>query len=480
MSGTGQEGTRAPAYRPPAPEPQPRLLGLPGLLGTLRRNPLECWARAHFEEPIVEGGLPVGHVLLVHQPAAIRRVLLENAGNYQKDRMQRRVLSAGLSDGLLSVEGDQWRAQRRTAAPIFAHKQVRDFAPAMTEAGEAMAARWLALGDAAEIDVAVEMTRLTLDVLERTIFSDGLGRDAESIRLAMTVYFDAIGKISPLDLIGAPDFVPRLSRWRARSTLKFFESAIDEVIATRRHLLADKPDAAPRDILTLLLSAHDAESGARLSEAELHSNILTFISAGHATTANALTWSMFLLSQSDEWRERVTAEAQRELTGPVEGLVDRLVETRAVIEEAVRLYPPIAAMSRVALGPDELGGKRVRRGSLIVISPYVLHRHKVLWDRPDEFDPTRFLGEAKSKIDRFSYLPFGVGPRICIGQAFALQEATLVLATVVGQFDFALKEGARVWPLLNVTLRPEHRLPMIIRRKAVGRSETPLLETTAA
>jgi cytochrome P450 len=349
----------------------------------------------------------------------------------------------------------------------------------MMAAGQAMAERWLRLDGEAEIDVAVEMTRVTLDVLERTIFSDGLGRDAESIRLAMKVYFDAIGKISPLDLIGAPDFVPRLARWRARSTLEFFESAIDEVIATRRRLLAERPDAAPRDILTLLLKAGDAESGARLSEAELRSNILTFISAGHATTANALTWAMFLLSQVEEWRERVAAEARRELAGSAEGLVDRLVETRAVIEEAVRLYPPIAAMSRVALGPDELGGKRVRRGSLIVISPYVLHRHRRLWDRPAVFDPTRFLGEARLKIDRFSYLPFGVGPRICIGQAFALQEATLVLATAASQFDFTLKEGAKVWPLLNVTLRPQNGLPMIIRRRAAAASETPELETTA-
>lgn len=470
-----------PAYRPPAPKPQARPLGPIALLSALRRNPLECWARPHFEQPIVEGGLPVGHVLLVHEPAAIRRVLLENAANYQKDRLQRRVLSAGLSDGLLSAEGEQWRAQRRAVAPIFAHKQVRDFGPAMIEAGEAMMERWLGLGDGAEIDAAVEMTRLTLEVLERTIFSDGLGRDAESIRLAMKAYFAAIGRISPLDLIGAPDFVPRLARWRARSTLRFFESAIDEVIATRRRLLAERPDEAPRDILTLLLNALDAESGARMGEAEVRSNILTFISAGHETTANALSWAMFLLSQSDEWRERVEAEALREYAGPVEGLVDRLIETRAVIEEAIRLYPPIAAISRVALGPDQLGDKRVRRGSLIVISPYVLHRHRLLWDRPAVFDPTRFLEPARAKIDRFSYLPFGAGPRICIGQAFALQEATLVLAMAASRFSFALKESAKVWPMLRVTLRPENGLPMTIRRKAAPPlSQARRLETSAA
>jgi cytochrome P450 len=483
MAGLGRDsdGALQSFYRPPAPAPQPQPLGIIGLLAALRRNPLECWARPHFEQPIVEGGLPVGHALLVHEPRAIRRVLLENAGNYQKDRLQRRVLSAGLNNGLLSAEGEQWRTQRRTVARIFAHKQVRDFALAMAQAGEAMLARWRAFGDGAEIDVAVEMTRLTLDVLERTIFSDGLGRDAESIRLAMKVYFAAIGKISPFDLMGAPDFVPRLARWRVRSTLRFFEAAIDEVIAARRRQLAERPHSAPCDMLTLLLNALDAEGGgACLSEAEVRSNILTFISAGHETTANALTWSMFLLSQSDEWRERIEAEAQRELAGPAEGLVDRLIETRAVIEEAGRLYPPIAAISRVALGPDELGDKRVKRGSLVVISPYVLHRHKLLWERPDAFDPTRFLGAARAKIDRFSYLPFGAGPRVCIGQAFALQEATLVLAMAASHFSFALKEGAKVWPLLNVTLRPENGLPMIIRPKTRRRSESRSLEASAA
>jgi cytochrome P450 len=453
-------------YCPPAPKPQPRPLGPLDLIRTLRRNPLECWATQHFERPIVAGGLPIGHVLLVHEPRAIRHVLLDNAANYRKDRLQRRVLSAGLSEGLLSAEGEQWRLQRRVLAPMFARKTVMDFAPAMMGAAEALINRWSDVGDRATIDVAAEMARVTLDVVERTIFSDGFGSDAEAIRIAMATYFNTVGKISPLDVLGVPDFVPRLSRLRVRSTLRFFEAEVDRVISTRRRTLAERPDGAPNDLLTHLLEAHDIKNEDHIAESEVRSNVLTFIAAGYETTANSLSWAMFLLSQSREWRERVEAEADRELTGPIAGIADRLVETRAVIEEAIRLYPPIAAISRVALDFDDLHGERVKPGSLIVISPYVLHRHRLSWGRPNAFDPQRFLGSARATIDRFAYLPFGAGPRKCIGSAFALQEATLVLAVIARHFGFQLQPGHAVWPALRVTLRPASGLPMILRKRS--------------
>jgi cytochrome P450 len=457
----------ASRYSPPAPVPQPKPLGFLRLLSTLKRNPLECWAREHFEKPIVVGGLPFKHVLLVHEPRAIRHVLLDNAANYQKDSIQRRVLSAGLGDGLLSAENERWRTQRRTVASIFARKTIMDFAPAMMDAAEALTARWRSK-DGAIVDVAAEMSRLTLDVLERTIFSDGFGRDAEQLRDAMGVYFNTIGKIDPLDLLGLPPSVPRISHLRVRSTLRFFEAAVNEIIAMRRERVAANSGDAANDILTLLLAALDPDTGQRMSEAEVRSNILTFIAAGHETTANTLSWSLFLLSQSPEWRTRVEAEARRELDGPTVGLADRLVETRAVIDEAIRLYPPIAAISRVAMGPDELDGERVRRGTMIVIAPYVLHRHHRYWRDPDAFDPSRFLGKAKNEIDRFAYIPFGAGARTCIGSAFALQEATLILATIAKNFDLRLAPSKDVWPLLRVTLRPADGLPMTVSCKRSG------------
>lgn len=442
------------SYRPPVPQPRKTQLGLLGLMLALKRNPLECWTEEHFEKPVISGGLPVGHVLVVNEPAAIRRVLLDNAANYRKDNLQRRVLSAGLGEGLLSAEGDRWRAQRRTLAPLFARRTVTGFAPAMIAAARALVHRWQA-HDGTTTDVAAEMSRVTLDVLQRTIFSEGLGRDREEFRSAMATYFDTIGKIGPLDVLGVPNFVPRAAQLRVRPTLRFFESAIDEIIAHRRRRLSAHQADSSKDILALLLGALDPETGSRMTEAEVRSNVLTFIAAGHETTANALSWSVFLLSQSAEWRQRVEAEADREMDGgSPDDLADRLTETRAVIEEAIRLYPPIAAISRVASGPDDLAGASVRRGSMIVIAPYVLHRHRLLWERPDIFDPRRFIGEARAKIDRFAYLPFGAGVRTCIGSSFALQEATIVLATIVKHFNLELAPGHAVTPLLRVTLRP--------------------------
>jgi cytochrome P450 len=466
---TGEPSHLGEAYVPPAPQPQARPLGPIALIRTLTRNPLECWAATHFEEPVVAGGLPIGRVLLVHDPRSIRRVLLDNAANYRKDRFQRRVLSAGLSDGLLSAEGEQWRVQRKVLAPMFARRKVLEFSHAMAGAADGLMKRWAGLGDGATVEVVAEMAKVTLDVLERTIFSDGFGSNAEDIRLAMVTYFNTIGKISPLDVLGVPDLVPRLSRVRIRSTLNFFEAEVERVISVRRRILAEQPDAAPNDLLTHLLQALDSETEP-ITEAELRSNILTFIAAGHETTANSLSWSMFLLSQSPQWQQRVEAEADREWDKGTFDVAGRLVETRAVIEEAVRLYPPIAAISRVALDEDELGGERVQPGTLIVISPYVLHRHRLLWDQACAFDPGRFLGSRRSTIDRFAYLPFGVGPRKCIGSTFALQEATLVLATIVKNFRFELVPGHPVWPTLRVTLRPAQGLRMIIRSKTSGRS----------
>jgi cytochrome P450 len=236
---------------------------------------------------------------------------------------------------------------------------------------------------------------------------------------------------------------------------------IDDIIETRRRRLAFSVQTSePEDLLTLLLRALDPSTGRPMSVMEIRSNILTFLSAGHETTANALAWSLFLLSQAPEWRKRVQEEAGRELSGPVEALADRLIVARAVVEEALRLYPPIAALSRSSVEPDRVGAFEVKSGSLIVIAPYVLHRHEALWHRPDLFDPARFLPDERSRIPRFAYMPFGVGPRTCIGSSFALQEATIALAVLTHGFEIDLVPGAEVWPLQQVTLRPSPGVPL--------------------
>jgi cytochrome P450 len=449
--------------RPPAPVPLSKPLGPLALLRVLATNPLEAWTEAHFNEPIVMGGLPFARVAVVSHPAAIRRVLLDNCQNYQKDWLQRRVLSAGLTDGLLTAERQQWRTQRRALAPLFARKSVMNFATPMLDAAHALVTR-LASRQGETVDMAVEVTRVTLDVLERTIFSDGFGTDPEEIRRGMKTYFEAVGRLDPFDVLGIPRMVPNFARSKAQSELRFFMAAVDGIIAARRRQMASGHYRAPEDLLTHLLKASDPDTGKTLSESEVRANVLTFIAAGHETTSNCVSWSLFLLSQSPEWRERVRAEAVRELDGDAHSLADRLIETRAVIDESNRLYPPIAAISRSALGADELAGLAIQKGTMVVVAPYVLHRHRKLWSEPDRFDPARFLVCSPNKIDHFSYMPFGVGPRTCVGAAFALQEASIILATLMRHLRLDPMPGHRVAPVQKVTLRPQGGLPMIVNR----------------
>lgn len=459
-------GHRLPERRvmPPAPVPKAEQLRPLAFLWTLRRNPIETWTKAHFERPILSGRGLLGIGAVVSHPPAIRRVLLDNVANYRKDALQKRVLSPGLSDGLLTVEGDAWRVQRRAIAPIFTPKLVGSFAAPMVRAADALAARWARVRPGRVIDAHKQMARVTLEILGETIFSGGLERDPDEFLAAMSHYFMTIGVLDPADLLDFPEWVPRIGQLRSRSSIRFFAKAVDAIVARRKALIASG-GPTPEDLLTLLLKASDPRTGTGLSDEEVRANVITFIGAGHETTANALTWSLFLLSLSPEWRERLAAEADSALDGPAETAVERLVETRAVIEEAMRLYPPVASLSREALGPDDLCGRRIRRGALIIISPYVLHRHKLLWRDPGLFDPSRFLPGARETIDRFAYLPFGAGPRVCIGAAFSLQEAVIVLATILRRFELTPAPGFKVEPVQRITLRPRDGMKLVLHRR---------------
>ncbi len=249
----------------------------------------------------------MGERAVVSEPAAVRRIFLDNVANYRKDALQLRVLAPGLGRGLLTADGEDWRAQRRALAPLFSPRQIPSFAPAMDRVAAAAVERLAPRGEGRVLDVSQQMARVTLEVLEQTLFSQGLGRDPGEFQRAVSRYFDTIGRIDPLDLIGAPQFLPRFGRMRGRATLDFFARAVDDIIGARKALLASGA-AAPHDILTLLLGARDPDTGEGLSEDDVRANIVTFIGAGHETTANALTWTLYLLSQAPDWRERVEAE----------------------------------------------------------------------------------------------------------------------------------------------------------------------------
>jgi cytochrome P450 len=449
-------------FRPPAPVPHAEMLGPLAFVRALWNNPIEAWTREHFERAIVPVRLPFAQVAVLSDPAAIRRVLADNSGNYRKDRFQKRMLAV-LSNGLLTVEEDQWRRQRRALTPIFALRNVRTFIPAMRQALDALIERWRSR-EGEVIDVAEEVTELALVILERTIFSEGIAGNQCELRAAMRVYFDSLGRIDPFDILNLPDFVPRLARVRARGAIRSLHGAIDGMIAMRNGFDAGASGAS-QDLLTQMLTSRDPESGRKLTAMEVRANVITFMAAGHESTANAIAWTLFLLSRSPVWRERLVAEATRHLDEPADTLADRLVETRAVVEEALRLYPPLAAISRVAIGPDELAGTPIRRGEMIVIAPYVLHRHRLWWKEAELFDPARFLPGAGASINRYAYMPFGAGPRGCIGTAFALQETILAVAAIIRAFDLEVASGHEVMPLHRITLRPRGGLPMTVRQR---------------
>lgn len=457
----------AAAPRAPGPKPLERPLGTLGLLRALRDNPVATWTKVHFERPVVSGTSVLGRIVVLSDPTLIRHMLVDNVANYDKGELQRRMLTSGGGRGLLMAEGAQWRAQRRALAPLFSPRTVHGFQSDMADVAAKLVGRWRLQRDGRTVDAADEMARVTLRILARTIFSDGLTRTTEEFAQAVTRYLDAIGRIDPLDVLDAPTWIPRVGRLRARSTQRFFEDAVEAIVAHRRKALADDPDGAPRDLTTLLLLARDPETGEGLSEPEVKANIVTFIAAGHETTSNSLTWALYLLSQSPEARERVEAEVDALLPdGAVTPeVLDKLVETRAVIDEALRLYPPAATITREAIGPDRFGDLRVKAGTRVVVSPWVLHRHKLLWDDPDHFRPERFLPEARKEIDRFAYLPFGAGPRVCIGASFALQEAVTILATVVRAFRLDVVPGHPIVPVQRISLRPQGGMPMRLRRR---------------
>jgi cytochrome P450 len=239
------------------------------------------------------------------------------------------------------------------------------------------------------------------------------------------------------------------------------------LIGARRAAIARNPSAVPQDLLTLLLTARDPEGGALFGESEVFDNVMTFIFAGHETTANTLAWTFYLLSEFPDWDARVASEAQSVLgyDHADANTVARLVQSRMVIEEAMRLYPPAPLMARDAIGPDDVCGIHIEAGTFVLVPIWVIHRHRVLWSNPDDFEPERFAPGAREKIHRFAYLPFGGGPRVCIGMGFAMQEAAIILSSIAREFRLTLKANHPVEPMARITLRPHYGLKMYVSRR---------------
>ena len=434
---------------------------LPRFLRTLRDSSVATYGEEMFEQAVVERRVLWQRYLIVNAPRGIERVLLDNAGNYVKSRVARRLVEPGIGRGLLTSEGDTWRRQRRIMAPSFDHRSLMSYAPVMTEAAATLLARWDRLPEGAPLDIAAEMMRLTLKIIARTMFST----DADDIG---PIVEDAVGRyqreVRPglVDLLNLPDWWPRPGTRRWSQIFDRLDAVIDRLV--RRESAAG---GESKDLLARLLQARDVETGQPMDPRELRDQVVTIFMAGHETTAQALSWTWYLLSQHPAEEARFHAELESVLGGRAPRFEDlaRLRYVRMVLEESMRLYPPAHTMSREALAEDEVEGHRVAKGSVVSIVPWVLHRHRLLWDRPDVFDPERFALERAAERPRFAYIPFGGGPRICIGAGFAMTEALIILAMLGQRYRLRLAPGAAVEPVGLITLRPRHGLPMLLERR---------------
>ncbi|MDP4594916.1 MAG: cytochrome P450 [Beijerinckiaceae bacterium] len=420
----------------------------------LARNPIDIWVKHHFEQLVVLGPSLVGKMAVVSDPAGIRHVLVDNAANYAKDPLQLRVLSSGAppgaAPGLLIASGEQWRTARRTLAPLFTPKRVSTLAATMHKTAAAHVEKWLTNGNRA-LEIDREMTGLTYDILSATLFSNALAGSGKAFENQLSILLNSIGQIHPFDVFNAPGWLPRFGKGAGVKARLFFEGAMRQLLQTRiAESETGKP--LPDDLLSALILARDPETGNGLGHEEIVANLFTFIAAGHETTARALTWTLYLLSHAPSWESRCIDEALHAPDDPALWL-EAMPAIRAAFEEAMRLFPPAPMLSRIAGSDDFICGHA------ITVAPWLVHRHRRLWENPDAFVPERFMPGHREQIDRFAYLPFGGGPRVCIGQVFALQEAVIVLASILQKLRLR-HDGPAPQPLHRITLRPHRPIDM--------------------
>lgn len=425
-------------------------LGIFGSLKAGRRNVLELIPEIATRQPMLSGKTGK-RWHMVMDPASLKQVLRDKVEDYPKSTVTKLILEPAIGDSLFVAEGQNWLWQRRAAAPVFSHRNVAALAPVMTSAAERSSARVAVATGGRAVDMFDEMVTATFEVISDVTFSGGEGFARADVHRAIETYIGAAAKVSFLDIIGAPAWMPRPSRMISGRAMLDMKRLADKGIDQRR---ADGAKPVP-DLLDLLLDGEDPKTGRRMTTAELRDNLLTFIVAGHETTALTLAWGLYLCAFDQDVQMAARDQARAVLGDRAATSADiaALPLVRAIVDETLRLYPPAAFLSRTAMKADSLCGREIRAGDTVILPIYALHRHHLLWPDPDQFDPSRFA--HPKAIDRFAYLPFGDGPRICIGANFALQEAVIILATLLARFRFTPVVGKDPKPVMILTLRPE-------------------------
>jgi cytochrome P450 len=462
-----------PALYPPAARPAEGVLPLIQYFARFIRNPLIALPKQVFEEPMVTTRYAGKDIAWVAAPALLEAIFLKENERFAKAPLERRVFKPSLGEGILTSEGAEWRWQRKTAAPLFRHGELLEYVPIMTETAREQLQRWRSLAPGTTTDIEADMTATTFDVVSRTVLAGCNARDGAIIQRAGRAFLDHITWSITYATLGVPEWI-----WHPGKR-RMLEAARDERAAVARLVAGRLKDPHPGDdLLSRLLAARHPDSGERMSEARLVDNLLTFLAAGHETTAKALTWALYLLARAPEWQERVRDEAiavagGRALTGAD---IEKLAVTQRVIKETMRLYPPAPVLTRVAADDITLGEHAIANGTLVVIPIYAVHRHRAYWDDPDRFDPDRFLPAREADRPRAQFMPFGYGPRTCIGAAFAMIEATAILATLIRGARFAWDGSYEPEPQARVTLRPRGGMPLkVTLLDGSGRLNAPTL-----
>src|SRR5712671_5521294 len=441
--------TRPPLV-PPSPPRAPESMTTLARLAAMRESAIGTWGQRAYEEDIIQGRFFWRSSFILNTPDAIRHVLVDNYENYARTPASIRVLRPMLGEGLLIAEGRAWKYQRRTLAPAFTPRAVATLVPHMIAATDETIAKLQAVSGAA-VDLREAMQRMTLEIAGRTMFSFGMDRHGATLRDFVVEYGERLARPHLLDLalpLGWPSPQDISRRFFRKRWTRFVAMLMAE-----RRAAGKNADAPPRDLFDLMGAARDPETGAAFSDEQLGDEVATMILAGHETTATALFWALYLLALDPATQDQLAAEVQGlTVNGALD--VERLKFTRAVVDETMRLYPPAFLIARAAAAPDTIAGLPVKNKDLILIAPWLLHRHEKLWRDPNAFIPSRFMPPSPPP-DRFAYLPFGVGARVCIGAHFALVEATLALAKMIGAFRVELLDKEPVIPIGVVTTQPD-------------------------
>jgi cytochrome P450 len=445
----------------PCTAPGPTGQTMLGSFGAIRKNPLayldSIW-RSYGD--VVQFPVPKPPSYLVNHPEGVRSVLVTNARNYGKSTIQYSALSLVTGEGLLSADTAEWKRQRPMVQPAFHRETLTSIVAHVAAAAERIIDDWNALPEGSVIDIDGTIMNAALEVVGHALFGSDLSADADVLTNATLDALDVVIARARVP-ISPPAWVPTPGNRKLSNSVAALDGAVHSMLDARgiREM--------PQDMLDLLITGRDDE-GNSLTETEIRDQIVTFIVAGHETVASALTWTFALLAENPEVMRALQAEADAVLGGKAAQFADyqRLPYARAVIDETLRLYPPAWLITRNSLGDDVLGGYEVPNGSLIIMSPWLLHRHPEVWVNPDRFDPQRFIDGA---VDRSAFIPFGAGPRQCIGRDFAYVEAVLLLSSLVAHFDLEYPAGRQRPPAVPlVTMRPLGGLHLRVRARSAA------------